>query len=86
MAKRHAQALEPAVVDAPRALDSPYLTAHEALIYLRLNTLSTLYHHIRENRLPTLRRGGRYLFDRRELDAWVRGAGSALELARKRSA
>jgi hypothetical protein len=48
-----------------------------------LNSLSALYYHINQNRLPTLRRGGRYLFDRRELDAWLRGT-SALELVRKR--
>ncbi len=61
---------------------SPYLDAREAVAYLRLRSLSCLYHHIKENRLPTLRRGGRYLFDMRELDAWLRGTNS-VELRRK---
>lgn len=61
---------------------SPYLDARGALAYLQLRSLSCLYYHIKENRLPTLRRGGRYLFDVRELDAWLRGTNS-VELRRK---
>jgi excisionase family DNA binding protein len=65
---------------------SPYLTSREAIAYLRLDTLrsphSALYRLITEHKLPYGRRGGLYLFDTRELDAWVKGFGSALELHR----
>lgn len=66
---------------------SPYLTARETVEYLRCGSLSALYRLIREHRLPHGRRGGKYLFDTRELDAWVKGFSSALEMVRaKRSA
>jgi excisionase family DNA binding protein len=66
------------MTDAP----SPYLTAHEAIAYLRLPSQASLYRLIRERRLPFCRVGRHYRFDRRELDAWVHGYGSALEQAR----
>lgn len=47
------------------------LSAREACDFLGLKSLGALYHHIRENRLPTRRVGGRYRFDGRELDAWT---------------
>jgi excisionase family DNA binding protein len=51
---------------------SPYLTTREAVVYLRLGSLSALYRHIKENRLPSVRRGRTRLFDVRDLDAWLR--------------
>jgi excisionase family DNA binding protein len=65
------------------AITSPYLTSREALVYLRLASLSALYHHIRENGLPVCRAGGDLRFDTRELDAWLRGT-TAIELVRAR--
>jgi len=67
-----------------REIESPYLNAHETVQYLRLGSLSALYRLVREHQLPHGRRGGLYLFDRRELDAWVRGFGSALEMVRSK--
>jgi excisionase family DNA binding protein len=64
------------------AAESPYLTAHEAIAYLRLRSQSSLYRLIREHRLPFCRVGRNYRFDKRELDAWLRGFDSALERAR----
>jgi len=61
---------------------SPYLTAAEAIDYLRLGSPSALYRLVREHRLPCCRRGRLYLFDTRDLDAWVHGHDSALEWAR----
>jgi excisionase family DNA binding protein len=66
-----------------RQIESPYLTSREALVYLRLRTLSALYSHIRENGLPVLRCGGDLRLDKRELDAWLRGT-SSIELERER--
>ncbi len=63
-------------------IDSPYLTSREALTYLRLKSLSALYSHMRDNRLPYQRVGRSLRFDTRELDAWVRGFGSAVEMSR----
>lgn len=68
-----------------REVASPYLDARQALAYLQLRSLSVLYYHIRENRLPTLRRGGRYLFDKRELDAWLRESRGTAALMVRRS-
>lgn len=63
-------------------MTSPYLTAAEAIAYLRLGSQSALYRLVREHRLPFCRRGRLYLFDTRELDAWAHGHGSAIEMAR----
>ncbi len=62
-------------------VESPYLTTLEAVAYLRLPSRSSLYTKIREHRLPVLRAGGELRFDKRELDAWLRGTTS-IELAR----
>jgi len=68
------------------SIESPYLNTREAIVYLRLedhdDPQSAIYRLIREHQLPHGRRGGVYLFDKRELDAWVKGFGSALELVR----
>ena len=75
-------------------IPSPYLDAWEAIDYLRLPTTakdkgkSALYGLITEHALPYLRCGRNYRFDRRELDAWLRGHSSAIEWtrAKRRSA
>lgn len=73
--------------DPARVIDSPYLTTREAVAYLRLSSPSALYHLITDQHVPHLRRGGRLLFDRRELDAWLRGTDAvSLARAQKRSA
>jgi excisionase family DNA binding protein len=64
-------------------IPSPYLTAREAIAYLKLGSQSALYRLVREHRLPSCRRGRLYLFDTRELDAWVHGHDSAIEMARR---
>lgn len=63
---------------------SPYLTAREAMSYLKVESQSALYRLIREHRLPFCRRGRQYLFDQRELDAWLRGFTSEIEMVRAR--
>lgn len=65
--------------------ESPYLTAVEAMEYLRLRSKQALYNHIQRNRLPVCRMGGVLRFDRRELDAWLRGTNT-VELRRQRGA
>jgi len=68
-------------------IESPYLNVREVMQYLRLTSPSSVYYLINEQRLPSLRRGGRLLFDRREVDAWLRGTDAlSLARARKRSA
>ena len=44
---------------------TPYLTAREAMTYLRLNSQSALYRLVNQHRLPTLRRDRLYMFDTR---------------------
>lgn len=63
---------------------SPYLTAAEAVAYLKLRTKQALYYHIKENHLPVCRVGSALRFDRQDLDAWVRGT-TTIELRRKRA-
>ena len=60
----------------------PYLTAREAMAYLKVNSQTALYRLIREHRMPFCRVGRLYRFDVRELDAWTHGHGSALEMVR----
>jgi excisionase family DNA binding protein len=69
-------------MSAHTPVSTPYLTARDAIAYLKLNSESALYRLIREHRLPTCRRGRLYLFDTRELDAWLHGHSSAVEWAR----
>jgi excisionase family DNA binding protein len=64
------------------AVVSPYLTAAECIVYLKLGSRSALQRLIVEHRLPYCRRGRLYLFDTRELDAWLHGHASALDWAR----
>lgn len=65
-------------------MDSPYLTAREAMAYLRVESQSVLYRLVKQHKLPFCRRGRLYLFDRRELDVWLRGFNSEIEMARAR--
>lgn len=58
---------------------TPYLTVRETMAYLKLGSRNALYRLIREHALPFVRVGGCYRFDTREIDAWVRGHGSAIE-------
>jgi len=59
------------------AIPSPYLTAAEAQAYLRLGSANALYRLVREHGLPYCRKGRHYLFDRRDLDAWIHNTGSS---------
>ena len=64
------------------AVESPYLDSNEAVQYLKIKTLSALYFLMREHACPYLRMGGRLRFDKRDLDAWLRGT-TAFELRRQ---
>lgn len=64
------------------AIDSPYLTAREAMAYLKVESPQSLYRLVMEHRLPAHRRGRLYLFDRREIDLWVHGHASEIEMQR----
>jgi len=63
-------------------IDSPYLTAKEAVEYLKLGSLNALYRLVNQHRLPTCRRGRLYLFDKREIDIWLHGFSSEIEMVR----
>lgn len=52
------------------------------MAYLRIKHMQQFHYLIKEQGLPALRCGGRYRFDKRELDAWLRGT-NALELKRQ---
>ena len=80
--KQRLQSRTPQTKDEARPVDSPYLTANQAVQYLQLGSLSALYRLITDHKLPFGRLGRHYRFDKRELDAFVRGFGSAIERAR----
>jgi excisionase family DNA binding protein len=63
-------------------VESPYLTAKEAVEYLKLGSLNALYRLVNQHRLPTCRRGRLYLFDKREIDIWLHGFTSEIEMVR----
>ena len=63
-------------------IDSPYLTAHEAVSYLKLGSLSALYRLIKQHRLPHCRRGRLLLFHKNEIDIWLRGFNNEIEMMR----
>jgi excisionase family DNA binding protein len=63
-------------------IDTPYMTAQEAMRYLKVESSSNLYRLIREHRLPFCRRGRSYLFHRDELDVWLHGFTSEIEMVR----
>jgi len=66
-----------------RVIETPHLTAHEAVAYLKLGSLSALYRLIREHRLPYGRAGRSYRFNRHHLDRWLEVRGeSSLRLPR----
>lgn len=76
--KRRLQPCDAGTQEPPRAIDSPYLTADEAVVYLRLGSLSALYRMIRDRRLPYGRVGRAYRFNKRHLDLWVERRGVAV--------
>ena len=61
---------------------TPYLTTDGLIGYLELGSESAVYRLIREHQMPFCRVGRLYRFDRREIDAWMRGHSSALALVR----
>jgi len=61
---------------------TPYLTAREAMAYLKVESQSALYRLVKQHGLPTCRRGRQYLFNQREIDVWLRGFTSEIEMAR----
>jgi hypothetical protein len=78
------QALPAGTEQADRAFYSPYLSAHEAVRYLRLGSLGSLYRLCREHRLPYGRRGKTYIFDVRKIDRWVEATGSGADFLRRK--
>lgn len=81
MTKRAFALVAPPPTSSRAVVESPYFDSKEAMAYLRLKYQQQLHHLIKEHGLPTLRCGGRLRFDKRELDAWLRGT-TALELRR----
>lgn len=85
---QRAQSGELSLETPRRAPDRDYLTTHQLIDFLQLGSKSAVYRLIREHHMPFTRVGGLYRFDRREIEAWMRGFGGSVEWARamKRSA
>lgn len=64
----------PLASEPARTIDTPYLTASEAAIYLRYKNARVLYKAIEYGiDIPFVRRGQRMLFHRDHLDRWLAG-------------
>ncbi len=64
----------PLASEPPRVIDSPYLNAREAAIYIRYKSARVLYKAIaRGLDVPVVRRGKTMLFHRDQLDRWLAG-------------
>ena len=68
VAERVAERLASAQVDSSA---SPWLTAAEAVEYLRLPSLSALHRLTAARAIPHVKQGGRLLFHRVRLDEWL---------------
>lgn len=55
--------------------DDGFLNVEGAAEYLATTTPKAIYHLVERRKLPHRRAGGRLLFDRAELRAWVEGGG-----------
>lgn len=64
--------------------ESPYMLSRDVMAYLKLGSLTALYSLIKEYHLPHCRRGGVYLFDRRDVDAWLHGYQNSVDYVRAR--
>lgn len=58
-------------------VDTPWLTAREACVYLRLTSRSAITRLIREYHLPYFRLGTTLRFHKGQLDAWLMARGTA---------
>jgi excisionase family DNA binding protein len=63
-------------------VESPYMDTRQTLAFLGLRSYNALYRLINEHGMPICRLGRNYRFDRREIEAWMRGHTSALERQR----
>lgn len=58
-------------------VDTPWLTAREACVYLRLTSRSAITRLIREYHLPYFRLGTTLRFHKGQIDAWLMARGNA---------
>lgn len=73
----------PLASEPERVIESPYLNAKEAAVYLRFKNARVLYKAIANGLdVPVVRRGQTMLFHREQLDRWLAGA-PRLELLRQ---
>ena len=70
----HRSELAPQAVDI---VDTPWLTAREACVYLRLTSRSAITRLMREYHLPYFRLGTTLRFHKGQLDAWLMARGTA---------
>jgi excisionase family DNA binding protein len=63
----------PLASEPAASVESPYLTAKEAAIYLRFATVRALYSAVKRERIPVCYRGTSLLFHRADLDRWLAG-------------
>jgi hypothetical protein len=68
-----ASSIQERVSSEDRVSQSPYLSSTEAAELLRFPSLKAFHRWLVSHRLPKLRCGGRLLFERRVLDAYLRG-------------
>lgn len=68
-------------VEARLTDEAPWMNSVEAVEYLRLPSLDALHRLTGSNAIPHVKQGGRCLFNRRELDAWLESRHEGPRLA-----
>ena len=64
------------MLDEKRQDMEPYMTVNDVCRYLKI-TNESLYNWIKRTDIPAHRVGKRWLFDKAELDAWVKSGKAA---------
>lgn len=77
--------MSPRPLASEPAIESPYLTAREAALYLRFASVEAFYKAIKTANIPTRHRGRSLLFHRAELDRWLAGEPKVRLLSEARS-
>ncbi len=67
--------MRPLASEPVRVIESPYLNAREATVYLKYASVRALYRALQRGLdIPVLRRGKTMLFHRDHLDRWLAGS------------
>lgn len=70
-------------MSAPESQATPWLTAAEAAVYLRVPSVQALYKRVERGQVPAHRWGRCFRFHRRDLDALLRSSPVSAAVAQE---